>query len=107
LFEASDRIRQRENERKGEAEEWRRKREDQAASQRQADQEKINSEGLEQPIGAWQKAQKFREVIIDVKKMYQPIPPSSELAGWIIGANHYANVLDPLCHSRFRKLCET
>jgi hypothetical protein len=84
LIETSDRIKQREDERKGEAEEWRRKREDQAASQRQADQEKINSEGLDQPIGAWQKAQKCREFIGAVKKMYQPIPPSSELSGWII-----------------------
>jgi hypothetical protein len=37
LIETSDRIRQREDERKRDAEEWRRQRENQAASQRQAD----------------------------------------------------------------------
>jgi hypothetical protein len=107
LIETSDRIRQREDKRKREAEKWRRQRENQAARQHQADQEKAKREGLEQSISDWQKARNLREFISAIEQKHKPIPPSSELAGWIIWANHHANVLDPLCRNRFRKLRET
>lgn len=107
LIETSDRIRQREDERIREAEKWRRQRENQAARQHQADQEKANREGLDQSIGDWQKALKLREFISAVEQKHQPIPPSCELAGWIIWANRYANVLDPLLRSSFRRFRRT
>lgn len=107
LIETADRIRQKEAERKLEAEEWRRRRENKAAIQRQADQENENLEALEQLVIKWEKAKKLREFIQAVELKHSPVPPTSELAAWLIWADNYANILDPLNNSSIRKLRET